>query len=214
MKAGLRAAGVRARALGRPIASVGVDSWAVDYGLVDGAGVLLEDPVCYRDDRTAGVMEQVFARVPREEVVARTGIQCLPFNTLYQLAAHAQAGVHPRAQRMLLIPDLLHYFLTRQAAAEYSNATTTQMVNTRTGEWDLAMCQRLGLPTRLLPEVVAAGTDLGPMMPAIARELDLPNVHVVAPATHDTGSAVVGTPLRPRLGLHFVGHVVARGHRA
>jgi len=197
IKAGLRAVGERARALGRPIASVGVDSWAVDYGLIDGAGEPVEDPVCYRDARTAGVMEQVFARVPREEVVARTGIQCLPFNTLYQLAAHAQAGIEGRAQRLLLIPDLVHFFLTRQGVAEYTNATTTQMVNTQTGEWDLALCQRLDLPTRLLPEIVAAGTDLGPMLPAFARELGLPNVHVVAPATHDTGSAVVGTPLRP-----------------
>jgi rhamnulokinase len=193
---GLHAAGARARALGRPVASVGVDSWAVDYGLLDGAGELVEDPVCYRDARTAAAMDLVFGTVPRHEVVSRTGIQCLPFNTLYQLAAHQKAGLTPRAQRLLLIPDLVHFFLTHRAVAEYTNSTTTQMVNTQTGEWDLAMCERLGLPTRLLPEIVAAGTELGPIVPAVARDLGLPNVHVVAPATHDTGSAVVGTPLK------------------
>lgn len=195
IKAGLQDAGVRARALGRPIASVGADSWAVDYGLVDGAGKLVEDPVCYRDARTSGVMEQVFARIPRAEVVSRTGVQCLAFNTLYQLYAHSREGIPPGAQRLLLIPDLLHFFLTRRAVAEYTNASTTQIVDMRTGEWNLAMAERLGLPTRLLPEIVPAGTDLGPLVPAFARELQLPDVHVVAPATHDTGSAVAGTPL-------------------
>lgn len=195
IRAGLRAAGERARALGRPIASVGADSWAVDYGLVDGTGALVEDPVCYRDHRTDGMMAQVFTRVPRAEIVSRTGIQCLPFNTIYQLAAHVQSGINPRAQRLLLMPDLIAFTLTRRAVAEYTNATTTQLLDT-TGQWDLALCERLGLPTRLLPEVVAAGTDLGTMTPDVARELQLPDVHVVAPATHDTGSAVAGTPLR------------------
>jgi rhamnulokinase len=195
VKAGLHEAGEWAQALGRPIASLGIDSWAVDYGLVDGAGHLVEDPVCYRDGRTAGVMEEVFARIPRQEVVSRTGIQCLPFNTLYQLAAHARAGIDPRAERLLLIPDLLHYFLTGQAVAEYTNATTTQMLNTQTGEWNLPMCQQLGLPTRLLAEIVPAGTDLGPVVASLAHDLHLVDVHVVAPATHDTGSAVAGTPL-------------------
>jgi rhamnulokinase len=196
IRAGLRDAGTRARALARPIASVGVDSWAVDYGLVDGTGLLVEDPICYRDRRTEGMMAEVFAKVPRTDLVSRTGIQCLAFNTVYQLAAHVKAGLDPRAQKLLLIPDLVAYNLTRHAAAEYTNATTTQLLNTRTGEWDLALCERLGLPTRLLPEVIAAGTDLGPMTPPVTRDLQLPNVHVVAPATHDTGSAVVGTPLR------------------
>jgi rhamnulokinase len=196
IRLGLREAGARARALDRSIASVGVDSWAVDYGLVDGTGLLVEDPICYRDKRTEGTMAQVFAKVPRADLVSRTGIQCLPFNTVYQLSAHVKGGLDPRAQKLLLIPDLVAFNLTRHAAAEYSNATTTQMLNTRTGEWDLALCERLGLPTRLLPEVIAAGTDLGAMTPPVVRDLQLPNVHVVAPATHDTGSAVVGTPLR------------------
>ena len=193
---GLRTAGDRARLLGRPVASVGVDSWGVDYGLVNGNGDLVEPPVCYRDHRTDGVMEAVFARVPRADVVERTGIQCLPLNTLYQLYAHAREGIPAQAARLLLIPDLLHRFLTHHAVVEYTNASTTQLVNTRTGEWDLALAQRLDLPTRLFPEIVPAGTDLGPIVPPLARDLGLLTTQVVTPATHDTASAVVGTPLR------------------
>jgi len=193
---GLRAAGDRARVLGRPVTSVGVDSWGVDYGLVDGTGDLVEPPVCYRDHRTDGVMDAVFARVPRADVVERTGIQCLPLNTLYQLYAHAREGIPPQASKLLLIPDLVHRFLTHQPVVEYTNASTTQLVNTRTGEWDLSLAQRLDLPMRLFTEIVPAGTDLGPIVPALARDLGLPTAQVVAPATHDTASAVVGTPLR------------------
>ncbi len=192
IKAGARQAGLRARALGRPIRSLGVDSWGVDYGLVDRDGRLLEDPVCYRDERTTGGMERVFARVPREEIFARTGIQFLVFNTLYQLDAHA---VPPAARRLLLIPDLLHFQLTGRAVAEYTNATTTQFLSATKRDWDRDLLQKLELPAQLLPEVVPAGADLGPLRPELAAELGLEGVRVVAPATHDTASAVAGAPL-------------------
>ena len=196
IKTGVRRAGARARELGRPIQSIGVDSWGVDYGLVDAESKLVELPVCYRDERTQGVMEQVFARVSREEIFARTGIQFLVFNTLFQLYAHAQAGIPDRAARLLLIPDLITFFLTgRRAVTEYTNATTTQLVNAQTGAWDWDMLERLGLPSNLLAEIVPAGTDLGPLNPALAGELRLDDVRVVAPATHDTASAVAGAPL-------------------
>ena len=161
IKAGVRAAGVRAAALGRHITSIGVDSWGVDYGLVDDAGQLVELPICYRDRRTAGVMEQVFARVPRSEIVSRTCAQCLPFNTIYQLVAHARSGIPPRAARLLLIPDLLHSMLTGQEVTEFTNATTTQLVNPRRGDWDLDLAGRLDLPTRLLAPIVPAGRHVG-----------------------------------------------------
>src|SRR5262245_31577370 len=103
IKAGLRAAGEHARELGRPVRSVGVDSWGVDYGLIDPDGNLIEDPVCYRDDRTSGVMEKVFALAPRAEIFDSTGIQFLPFNTVFQLYAHAQEGISARAAKLLLI---------------------------------------------------------------------------------------------------------------
>jgi rhamnulokinase len=195
IKAGARAAGEQARRLGRAVRSIGVDSWAVDYGLIDAEGNLIEPPVCYRDERTRNVMEQVFARLPREEIFARTGIQFQVFNTLFQLYAHTQSGISDRAARLLMIPDLVHYFLTGRAVTEYTNATTTQMVNAATGLWDLQMIDRLGLPSRLLSEIVPAGAGLGPIKPALAAELGLDGVRVVAPATHDTGSAVLGAPL-------------------
>lgn len=195
IKAGAREAGERARKMGRPIQSIGVDSWGVDYGLVDSEGKLLEEPVCYRDERTREVMGKVFARIPREEIFERTGIQFLVFNTLFQLYAHAQAGIPDAAARLLLIPDLINLFLTGRAVTEHTNATTTQMVNARTANWDSTMLECLCLPALLLAEIVPAGTDLGPLKPALADELGLDGVRVVAPATHDTASAVAGAPL-------------------
>lgn len=195
IKAGLREAAQRARQLERPIHSIGVDGWGVDYGLIDTEGKLIEQPICYRDERTQGVMEKVFARVPREEIFQRTGIQFLVFNTLFQLYAHAQAGIPKTAAKLLLIPDLISFFLTGRAVTEYSNATTTQLVNAGNGKWDYDLLERLGLPANLLSEIVPAGTDLGLLEPALADELRLDAVRVITPATHDTGSAVAGAPL-------------------
>jgi rhamnulokinase len=195
IEAGVKEAGERARQLGRTICSIGVDSWAVDYGLLDDENNLLENPVCYRDQRTQGVMEKVLAQIPREEVFARTGIQFLAFNTLFQLYAHAEAGIPETAARLLLIPDLINFFLTGRAVTEYTNATTTQMVNATNRMWDMQMLERLNLPSKLLTEIVPAGTDLGLLKPVLAEELGLGGVRVVAPATHDTASAVAGTPL-------------------
>jgi len=193
--AGLRAAGERARERGRPVQSIGVDSWGVDYGLVDGEGRLLEDPVCYRDARTAGVPARVFARVPRAEIFRRTGIQFLDFNTLFQLDAHSRAGLPSEARRLLMMPDLVNHRLTGRAVTEYTNATTTQVVNAESGDWDRDLVARLDLPGHLLGEIVPAGSDLGPLTRAQGEELRLEGVHVIAPATHDTGSAVAGAPL-------------------
>jgi rhamnulokinase len=195
IKAGLYAAGKSARRRGRPVVSVGVDSWGVDYGLIDADGNLVEDLICYRDERTAGVMEQVFERTPRAEIFARTGIQFLAFNTLFQLFAHARSGIPARAEKMLLIPDLINFLLTGRAVTEYTNATTTQMIYAETGAWDYPLIERLGLPAQLLAEIVPAGEDLGPLRPELAEELNLKGARVVAPATHDTGSAVAGAPL-------------------
>ena len=192
IKQGLRAAGERARELGREIQSVGVDSWGVDYGLIDDQGELVEWPICYRDERTQGIMDQCFARVPREEIFERTGIQFLPFNTLFQLFAHRREGIPAEARRLLLMPDLIAFWLTGKCVAEYTNATTTQMVNAHTGKWDYELLDRLSLPASLLPEIVKAGTMIGPTR----AELEIGAMPVVAPATHDTGSAIAGTPLR------------------
>ena len=193
--AGLRAAGERARALARPLHSIGVDSWGVDYGLIDGDGRLVEDPVCYRDARTTGVPAQVFARVPRAEIFRRTGIQFLDFNTLFQLEAHRREGLPASARRLLLIPDLVNHRLTGRAVTEYTNATTTQLVDAETRDWDRALAAGLDLPAPLLGDLVPAGTNLGPVARERAEALGLEGVRVIAPATHDTGSAVAGAPL-------------------
>ena len=189
---GLRAAGARARELGRRIQSVGVDSWAVDYGLIDDRGELVERPICYRDERTQGAMDQVFAGVSREEIFERTGIQFMPFNTLFQLWAHQHEGIPAAARKLLLMPDLITFCLTGECVTEYTNATTTQMVNAHTGKWDYDLLNRLSLPVTLLPEIASAGTTIGP----IYDGLGFGGAPVVAVATHDTGSAIAGAPIR------------------
>ena len=193
LAAGQRAAGERRGA----IASVGVDSWAVDYGLLDAGGRLLEDPVCYRDHRTDGAMERVLRKVPREEIFHRTGIQFLQFNTLFQLYVHVRDGLPAGARRLLMVPDLCHHALCGQANGEYTNASTTQLLDVRTRAWADDLFSRLSLPREIMPEVVPPGTDLGELRPALQRELGLGPLRVLAPATHDTGSAVAGTPLEP-----------------
>ena len=192
IKNGLKAAGKRANELGLRIESLGIDSWGVDYGLLDANGNLIADPVCYRDDRTRDAMARVFACVPRWEIFEKTGIQFQNFNTLYQLHSERQLGA---ATSLLLLPDLLNYFLTGKKVAEYTNATTTQMFNAEKGNWDRELLARLELPLGLLQDIAPAGTDLGLLKPDIAAELGLEGVHVVMPATHDTASAVAGAPL-------------------
>ena len=194
---GLRKARSSAAEHGARLESVGVDAWGVDYGLIDSDGRLLEEPIAYRDERTSGVMEQVFARVPREEIFARTGIQLLPFNTLFQLYAHSRAGLPRRAARLLLIPDLCHDHLCGSVVSEATNASTTQLVDARTGAWDDTLFARLDLPRGLMPEIVPAGETLGRLRPDHQAALSLGPLPVIAPATHDTGSAVAGTPLEP-----------------
>ena len=196
IREGLRAAGAAARATDVPLRSIGVDSWAVDYGLFDQSGRLLEDPICYRDAR-AEVMEDVFRRVPRQELFARTGIQFLPFNTIFQLFARVREGLPAGAARLLMIPDAVNLELTGIAAGERTNASTTQLLAHATGAWDAALFERVGLPLALMPPLHAAGTFLGPLRAEVQDALALPGVSVIAPATHDTGSAVAGTPLQP-----------------
>lgn len=192
IKRGLKLAAERARELGVLPASVGVDSWAVDYGLLDGGGNLIADPVCYRDARTSGVQERVFGIVPRSGIFESTGIQFLDFNTIYQLFADERfAG----AASFLLLPDLINYFLTGRKVAEYTNATTTQLIDAATGDWDTELIARLGFDIAKFPEIVPAGAELGFLRDEIAGETGLGPIRVIAPATHDTGSAVAGIPL-------------------
>jgi rhamnulokinase len=193
IKAGLKQAARRASELDRPIHSIGIDSWAVDYGLLNSDGNLIDDPVCYRDDRTNGVMEKVFELVPRSSIFEKTGIQFQNFNTLYQLWSEGKNI--EKAWKLLLLPDLINYFLTGVIAAEFTNATTTQMVNTSTGTWDVELLNRLDISERMLPDIIPAGNDLGRLKPEVAVEVGLAEAHVIATATHDTASAVAAAPL-------------------
>jgi rhamnulokinase len=172
------------------VTSIGVDSWGVDYVLLDEALDRVGVPVCYRDNRTTGVMEDLCERLSRKEIYQRTGIQFLTFNTIYQLAACVAQRPEwiDRAAHFLMIPDYLHFRLCGVVSNEYTNATTTQLFGLD-GEWDRFLMDAIGLKQLLMRSPVAAGTMLGDGTGA-ARGLK-----VVTPATHDTGSAVAGTPL-------------------
>lgn len=171
--------------------SAGVDSWGVDYVLLDEALRPIGVPVCYRDKRTVGVMESVLRRVSRQEIYRRTGIQFLNFNTLYQLAAcvDQQPEWIDSAQHFLMIPDYLHFKLSGVISNEYTNATTTQMC-AFSGDWDPVLLEAIGIRPNLMRTPVSGGTVLGEGR-GIANGLQ-----IIAPATHDTGSAVAGTPLQ------------------
>ena len=195
LKRGLAEARRAAAAFGASVETVGVDSWGVDYGLLDAGGRLLEDPVCYRDHRTDGAIERALRKVPREVIFHRTGIQFLQFNTLFQLHEHCQEGLPAGARRLLMIPDLCHHVLCGSVSGEYSNASTTQLLDVRTRDWAYDLFSLLGLPRELMPEIVAPGTPLGELRPALQKELGLGPARVLAPATHDTASAVAGAPL-------------------
>jgi rhamnulokinase len=181
------------------LASIGIDTWAVDFGLLDRTGALLSNPYHYRDSRTDGMLDEAFRRAPRAEIFEQTGIQFLQINSLYQLLAMA-AGRSPIldiAETFLTVPDLLNYWLTGQAVCEFSNATTTQCYNPRKADWAVEMLQNLGIPTHIFPKVVPPGTDLGPLLPYVADEIGSKPKNgptVIAPACHDTGSAVVAVP--------------------
>jgi rhamnulokinase len=194
---GIRKAPLVAAELGGRIESIGVDSWGVDYGFIDAAGHLVEEPIAYRDGRNQGVMERVAEQLGREDIFSRTGIQFLPFNTIYQLVAHVRDGVPAGAARLLMIPDLCHHRLCGSVVSEQTNASTTQLLRADGVGWDQTLFERLGLPRELMPEVVPAGTTLGIVSPSLQTRLGVPGWRVVAPATHDTGSAVAGTPLTP-----------------
>jgi rhamnulokinase len=176
---------------------IGVDTWGVDYALLSERGELLEAPHHYRDSRTQGMMDEVFKIVSKEEIYSITGIQFLPFNTLYQLFATRLTNprVLDAAWRMVMIPDLFHYWLTGKAVCEFTNATTTQMVNAASRSWATGLINRIGLPPGAPGRIVEPGTIIGTLLPAAAGE-DLAGTAVIAPASHDTGSAVAAISAR------------------
>jgi rhamnulokinase len=176
--------GLRAAAESFPLASAGIDSWGVDYGLIDSAGALTGNPVHYRDERTAGVT----VPVPAAELYAVTGIQHLPFNTIYQLAASLGTPALASASTLLLIPDLLAYWLTGSAGAEVTNASTTALLDVSTRSWAVDMMKKAGIPVRLFPPLRQPGDVIGPVT-------ELPGaLPLLAVGSHDTASAVAAVP--------------------
>jgi rhamnulokinase len=193
--AGLTA--VARRPDGPGAASVGVDTWAVDYGLLAADGSLLGTPRHYRDPRTDGVAEAVFARTPAAQLYRRNGLQHLPFTTVYQLIAEARGPLLGVADRLLLMPDLLGFWLAGVVGAEATNASTTGLTDVRTGRWAEDLAALAGVPASLLPPVHDPGTVLGGLRPEVLAETGLPGaLQLVAVGSHDTASAVVAVPAR------------------
>ena len=178
------------------ISSIAIDTWGVDFGLLDKEGRLLENPIHYRDSRTDGMIEAACEVVPREEIYKRTGIQFMQFNTLYQLYALSKTRPEllTRADKMLFMPDLLNYFLTGSMHSEYSIASTAQMLDIKTGDWDRELLDKLGIPHHFLADIIDGGTVVGMLKDEICDEVQINPVPVISVAAHDTGSAVISAP--------------------
>lgn len=181
----------------RDIASMGIDTWGVDYGLLDKNGKLLENPYCYRDERTTkGIMEELFRVIPKEELYRITGTQFLNFNTIYQLytLVKERPEALSNASDMLFIPDLLKYFLTGVKQTEYTIASTSQMLSAAERSWAYDVTDKLGIPRTLLGEIVAPGSICGNLLPAVREEIGGIDPKIINVASHDTAAAVVAVP--------------------
>jgi rhamnulokinase len=180
-----------------PLASIGVDTWGVDFALLGRDGALLGNPRHYRDPHTETIMDVAFERVPRLEVFRQTGIQFMRFNSLFQLLAmqRDRSPLLEMAETLLFIPDLLHYWFTGIKANEYTNASTSQMIHPGTRTWALDLVRRFGLPERILGQLVQPGTTLGRVHETVAAQTGVRrDTPVIVPATHDTASAVAAVP--------------------
>jgi len=189
-------AGMRVSAGQFALESLGVDAWGVDFALLDKNGTLLGIPHQYRDARTDGMLGEALRRIPREQIFAQTGIQFMQINTLYQLLSMSIANdpLLEAARTFLTIPDLFNYWLSGKACCEFTNATTTQCFDPLNHTWAVSMLESLGIPTQIFPSICEPGTRLGGLLPAIANETGAGPIPVIAPACHDTGSAVAAVP--------------------
>jgi rhamnulokinase len=188
----------KAAALGGELGGVGMDTWGVDFALIGRGETLLANPVHYRDARTNGMLEVAFKQMERERIYEITGLQFLPFNTVYQLLAlrEAHSPLLDVAETLLMMPDLFGWLLTGRRVGEQTNASTTQLLDPHNRIWSKVLCEKLSLPCRILPELLEPGTELGPLRSAVADEVGLTGaVTVIAPATHDTASAVAAVPV-------------------
>ena len=181
--------------IGKIPSYMGIDTWGVDFLLIDADGQVIGDAVGYRDDRTIGIDKKVYEFIPEDELYARTGIQKQLYNTVYQLMALKEQAPEQleKAEKLLMMPDYLGYKLTGVCHQEYTNATTGQLVNIETGEWDIELIRRLGYPEKLFGKLSMPGETLGKLSPEIAEKVGY-DLTVIHPASHDTGSAVLAVP--------------------
>ena len=175
---------------------IGIDTWGVDYALLDAKGELVSNPYHYRDKRTNNIYEYTFKRIPREEIYKTTGIQFMQINALFQLASMVRDKSPDLniADKFLMIADLFHYLLTKQIACEYTLATTSQLYDLKDRNWSVYLIKKLGLNPEIFPEIVPSGTVLGPLLPKVAHEVGLKDVQVITPAAHDTAAAIAAIP--------------------
>ena len=183
LKTGLKKAFAK---YGDEIKSIGIDTWGVDYGLLDKEGRLIANPICYRDDRTKGMMDAAFQKLPKEEFFQHAANQFMEINTAFQLMSETDLQ---RAERLLFMPDLFNYFLTGKCYNEFTIASTSQLLNTKTHQWDDVIFEKLNLPKRLMQEIIYPGTVIGELTAELAAEVG-GNAKVVAIGSHDTASAV------------------------
>lgn len=191
-KTGIR----RSFQLGFTPGTFGIDTWGVDFGLLDGNGELLGNPYHYRDTHTEGLIEEVSGIIGQDVLFEQSGLQFMPFNTLYQLYAMKKAN-SPKldiADTLLLTPDLLIYLLTGRKSCEYTMATTTQLFHPELQNWNFGLMDQLGIPSRIFQTPVHPGGIIGPLTPAVSQELDVPALQAVAVGTHDTASAIAAVP--------------------
>ncbi len=183
LKTGLKKAFAK---YGDEIKSIGIDTWGVDYGLLDKEGRLIANPICYRDDRTKGMMDVAFQKMPKEEFFQHAANQFMEINTAFQLMSETDLQ---RAERLLFMPDLFNYFLTGKCYNEFTIASTSQLLNTKTHQWDDVIFEKLNLPKHLMQEIIYPGTVIGELTAELAAEVG-GNAKVVAIGSHDTASAV------------------------
>jgi len=185
----------KCKEIGKTPSFMGIDTWGVDYLLLDENDKVVGDSICYRDSRTEGMFEKVYEIIPEQELYERTGIQMAIHNTIYQLMAHKLYLPEQlqRAQSLLMMPDFLGFRLTGVKHQEYTNATTSQLINIETGTWDYEMIERLGFPARLFGPLSMPGTTVGKLLPQIAEQVGY-DLTVLHPASHDTASAVLAVP--------------------
>ncbi|HPS54461.1 MAG TPA: rhamnulokinase family protein, partial [Sedimentisphaerales bacterium] len=182
------------------ICGIGVDSWGVDFGLLDGKGELIEDPYHYRDSRTDGMMEKAFELLDKRSVYENTGLQFMQLNTIYQLLSMrlANSAVLKKAKKLIFMADLVTYFLSGKAIGEYSLASTSQLMDMRTGLWSKEIFDKLDLPMGIMPEVVKPGSVVGVLKPELCSEFGCGPIDIIATGSHDTACAVVAVPAQEK----------------